>query len=76
MVSSRSRSRIVSLRPGAPGDLTILDLERELTIDPARFQSRSRNTPFKGWTLVGGPTMTIVGGKVVAPGPGGKVVAP
>ncbi len=56
-----------SLRPGAPGDLTILDLERELTVDPARFQSRSRNTPFKGWTLKGGPAVTIVGGKVVAP---------
>ena len=56
-----------SLRPGGPGDLTILDLERELTIDPSRFQSKSRNTPFRGWTLTGGPVMTIVGGKVVAP---------
>ena len=56
-----------SLRPGAPGDLTILDLERELTVDPARFHSRSRNTPFTGWTLRGGPAMTIVGGRVVAP---------
>ncbi len=56
-----------SLRPGAPGDLTILDLERELTVDPTLFQSRSRNTPFKGWTLKGGPAVTIVGGKVVAP---------
>ena len=56
-----------SLRPGAPGDVTILDLDRELTVDPARFHSKSRNTPFKGWTLRGGPSMTIVGGKVVAP---------
>jgi dihydroorotase len=56
-----------SLRPGAPGDLTILDLERELTVDPARFQSRSRNTPFAGWALRGGPAMTIVGGRIVAP---------
>jgi dihydroorotase len=56
-----------TLRPGAPGDVTILDLERELTVDPARFHSKSRNTPFAGWTLRGGPTMTIVGGRVVAP---------
>jgi dihydroorotase len=54
-----------SLNPGSPGDLTILDLERELTVDPPQFQSRSRNTPFAGWTLRGGPAMTIVGGRVV-----------
>src|SRR2546422_6168007 len=55
-----------SLAPGTPADITILDLERELTVDPTRFHSRSRNTPFTGWTLRGGPWMTIVNGKVVA----------
>jgi len=55
------------LSPGAPADVTILDLAGERTIDPARFHSRSRNTPFGGWTLTGGPWMTIVGGKVVHP---------
>ncbi len=55
-----------SLAPGAPGDVTILDLDRELTVDPARFHSKSRNTPFAGWTLRGGPWKTIVSGKVVA----------
>jgi dihydroorotase len=55
-----------SLAPGRPGDLTILDLHRELTIDPARFHSRSRNTPFAGWTVTGGPWMTIVNGHVIA----------
>jgi dihydroorotase len=54
-----------SLAPGAPADVTILDLERELTVDPARFHSRSRNTPFAGWRLRGGPWMTIVGGRKV-----------
>ena len=53
------------LTPGRPGDLTVLDLERELTVDPSRFHSRSRNTPFGGWTLRGGPSMTIVNGHVV-----------
>jgi len=56
-----------TLGPGAPADLTILDPERELTVDPARFHSKSRNTPFAEWTLRGGPWMTIVDGKVVTP---------
>jgi dihydroorotase len=54
-----------SLSPGAPADVTIIDTERELTVEPARFQSRSRNTPFAGWKLRGAPVTTIVGGKVV-----------
>ncbi len=55
------------LTPGAPGDVTILDLEQELVVEPARFHSRSRNTPFAGWRLRGGPWMTVVGGRVVHP---------
>ncbi|MEK7701647.1 MAG: dihydroorotase [candidate division NC10 bacterium] len=56
-----------SLAPGAPADVTILDPDRELTVDPARFRSKSRNTPFGGFALTGGPWMTIVGGTVVRP---------
>ncbi|MGH7266318.1 MAG: dihydroorotase [Candidatus Rokuibacteriota bacterium] len=54
-----------SLSPGAPGDVTILDLETAHRIDPARFLSKGRNTPFGGWPCVGRPWMTIVGGRVV-----------
>jgi dihydroorotase len=54
-----------TLAPGSPADLTLLDLAKRRTVDPARFESRSRNTPFAGWTLRGWPAMTIVGGKVV-----------
>ncbi len=54
-----------SLAAGAAADITILDPERKLTVDPAQFRSKSRNTPFAGWTLTGGPWLTIVGGKVV-----------
>ena len=53
-----------TLAPGAPADLTILDLDREITIDPSTFQSKSRNTPFGGWTVRGAPIMTIVGGTI------------
>ena len=55
------------LTAGAPADITILDLEAETVVEPARFRSRSRNTPFGGWKLRGAPWMTIVGGKVVSP---------
>ena len=59
--------RAGSLSVGAPGDVTILDLEQEGTVDPGRFRSRSRNTPFKGWALRGGPALIVVGGVVVTP---------
>jgi len=34
-------------------------------VDPARFQSKGRNTPFGGWTLKGAAVMTIVAGQIV-----------
>jgi len=51
-----------SLTPGALADVTVLDLAAPVTIEPARFRGKSRNTPFGGWTLTGAPVMTIVGG--------------
>jgi len=59
------------LSPGAPADITILELAGERTIDPARFHSRSRNTPFRGWTVTGGPWMTILNGAIVWSAAGG-----
>jgi len=53
------------LTVGAPADVTILDLEAEHVVEPARFRSKSRNTPFGGFTGRGAPWMTIVGGKIV-----------
>ena len=38
-------------------------------VDPARLLSKSRNTPFAGWTATGRPGKTIVGGTVVWPSP-------
>lgn len=54
-----------TLRVGEPADVTIIDPEHEWTVDPARFLSRSRNTPFGGWKLRGAATATIVAGRVV-----------
>jgi dihydroorotase len=33
-------------------------------VDPNRFASKGRNTPFGGWTLKGWPALTIVGGEI------------
>ena len=55
-----------SLAPGAAADITILDLERAWTVDPATFRSRGRSTPFAGFTGTGAPWMTLVGGVTVA----------
>jgi len=54
-----------SLAPGAVADITILDLQQGWTVDPATFRSRSRNTPFAGWSGTGAPWMTLVGGRQV-----------
>ena len=54
-----------SLAVGAPADLTLIDLNREWTVDVGKFASKSRNCPFQGWTLKGRAVMTVVGGKVV-----------
>jgi len=56
-----------TLLPGAPADVTVLDLRRRKSVDPERFWSKGRNTPFGGWSLTGAPALTIVGGRVVFP---------
>lgn len=54
-----------TLSEGADGDVTILDTELENVIDANQFESKARNTPYKGWKLKGAPVYTIVAGKVV-----------
>jgi dihydroorotase len=54
-----------SLAPGTPGDVTVLDLAQEHVIEPVRFRSKARNTPFGGRACVGAPWLTVVGGRVV-----------
>ncbi len=54
-----------TLGRGAPADVVVFDVERSWTVEPDRFQSKSRNSPFRGWELRGRVTHTIVGGKLV-----------
>jgi dihydroorotase len=53
-----------TLRPGADADVTIIDPDARWTIDPNRFASKSRNTPFAGWSVCGRAHTVIVSGEV------------
>ncbi len=54
-----------SLSEGAPADISILAPDLRVTISAAAMRSKSKNTPFDGWTLRGGVAATIVGGRTV-----------
>jgi dihydroorotase len=53
------------LAPGMDADLTVIDLDATWRIDPAKFASKSRNTPFAGWEVQGLAMATVVAGRVV-----------
>jgi dihydroorotase len=61
-----------SLAPGADADVVIVDPEEPWEVDPSRFRSRSRNTPFAGWKVKGRVRTTILAGRVVFEAAGGK----
>ena len=50
---------------GSPGDLTVIDPDREWTFHVEQSRSLSRNSPFDGWKMKGKAVATIVGGNVV-----------
>jgi dihydroorotase len=54
-----------SLAPGAIADLTVLAPDLPVEIDRSALKSKSRNTPYHGWTFTGGVAATVVGGRVV-----------
>lgn len=54
-----------AIAPGRPANLTVIDLEREWTVDPAALASRSRNTPYAGRTLRGKVRHTLLRGEPV-----------
>src|SRR3954470_1419683 len=54
-----------SLSEGAPADISILAPDLKVTISAQTMRSKSRNTPFDGWTLRGGVAATLVGGRAV-----------
>jgi len=54
-----------TLAVGQPADVIVFDPAARWTVDAARFRSKSRNTPFAGWELVGRVVRTVVGGRTV-----------
>jgi dihydroorotase len=54
-----------SLRKGAWGDVTILDPELSWTFNVSQSKSKSRNTPFDGWTMRGAVVATLVAGRLL-----------
>jgi len=54
-----------TLRKGGAADVTVFDPSRQWIVDPRAFRSRGRNSPYRGQTLVGRATCTIVGGRIV-----------
>ncbi len=58
-----------SLAVGEVADITVLAPDAPVTIVAATLQSRSKNTPFGGWTLRGAAAATIVGGRTVYTNP-------
>jgi dihydroorotase len=53
-----------TLADGADADITVIDPQREWTVDRELFRSRGKNTPFHNWTLKGKAILTITGGKI------------
>ncbi len=53
------------IKKGARADLTLIDLDQEWMIEPDKFYSKSKNSPFKSRKVKGRAIKTIVGGKLV-----------
>ena len=54
-----------SLKPGCAADLMMFDPDEEWIVDPSRFRSKSRNSPFKGMTFKGKVKLTLLSGRIV-----------
>jgi dihydroorotase len=53
------------LSEGADADITILDLKKEFVIDPDKFHSKARYSPFAGENCVGGVSKVFLAGEII-----------
>ncbi len=54
-----------TLGVGADGDVTVFDPDHEWVFDLGACASKSKNSPFGGWSLKGRASATIVAGRIV-----------
>src|SRR5512133_1070424 len=54
-----------SLSSGSVADITVIDPQTEWTVDSDKLASKSKNSPFLGWSVTGAASATILAGKVV-----------
>ena len=54
-----------TLKVGALADISVLSLTSRTTVNPKRFRSQGKTTPFEGWKLRGRPVATFLAGRRV-----------
>ncbi|GFO69314.1 dihydroorotase [Geomonas limicola] len=57
-----------TLKPGAVGDVTVIDPNKQWTVLAEKLETKSKNSPFIGWQMKGAAAYTIVKGQVVHKG--------
>jgi dihydroorotase len=67
------RLEVGTLAIGAVADITVIDPNLEWIVEPQKFLSKSRNTPFAGRKLRGKAILTLVGGEIVYDGRKGAI---
>jgi dihydroorotase len=45
--------------------MSIIDLDKKMTISGKNFKSKSKITPFENWEVMGVPVYTIVNGNII-----------
>ena len=55
---------VPAISEGEEANLCLVDTDNEFEIEPASFQSKSRNTPFAGMKVKGRVQMTLAAGRV------------
>lgn len=53
-----------NLKIGNAADITIFDPDKEWTVDISKLHSKSKNSPYDGFKLLGKPEYVIVGGDI------------
>jgi dihydroorotase-like cyclic amidohydrolase len=53
------------LKEGKDADLTVIDIHAKFRIDPSKFLSKAKYSPFEGRAVEGKPTKTFVAGQLV-----------